>query len=520
MTLVNLEYVNIRYGGEIGDGYLKVVVKLFATESQLNIIINIHLGDYQLEETTWNNIINNHILPILTYRNILNTQIKAYHKVNMPVKENVEKFNEVTEIRDGTIEIPSEDDTSTDLYEVTTDVNGENTNTDGFEDMTAKCVTKFKELKKNKNMFGLDDCIISKGNETTMLNNDVKEESLKIDDGRNKSQFKVIKNHFDNPCTTFHSKVTINNKIKADIERYKAVHDLHSYGIMNRNEVMSKESLFNKERLDLCDENVKAEQKMMVVPYQVINQEKVKEVIKVCKNKKTEFIPKYTRLKRCNAVNNLHKHDKLNQNEAELKMKVDYNVNVDDSDEDAKIRCEVLKKRLEFTYTDRRASGDSTQQLNNKLNNFTRYQNLHGLIDYIMIKRNEIMKNHDDFSGRSLNVNSICNTAENVCSRKKIVVRPNHHDSENSRSPISSDKKMACKPKDARQRNSAYKSVQNNVQNKKFEKQKSQKMKSASKKDTLSTENRIKKQEIRNWFKKKAKKLKSVFVHCVPVRKK
>ena len=116
LTLVNLEYVNIRYGGEMGDGYHKVVVELFATESQLNIIIKIHLGEYELNETSWNKIIKDHILPILTYRNILNTQLKSsYHKVSMPVKENVEKLDEVIKELDGMIEIPSEDDARTDL---------------------------------------------------------------------------------------------------------------------------------------------------------------------------------------------------------------------------------------------------------------------------------------------------------------------------------------------------------------------------------------------------------------------
>ena len=67
LTLVNQEYINIKYGGEIGNGYYKVILEISATESELTIAIKMHIGDYEFIGTTWNKVINYYILPFLTY---------------------------------------------------------------------------------------------------------------------------------------------------------------------------------------------------------------------------------------------------------------------------------------------------------------------------------------------------------------------------------------------------------------------------------------------------------------------
>ena len=139
----------------------------------------------------------------------------------------------------------------------------------------------------------MDGCIIPKRNEIMMLNEDAKEHNLKKDGGKNKTDFKALKNHTEKPCTTHLDKTTNDNRIKTDfdrykdmkaeyvtkfkkLKRYKATNDLHSYGILDRNKVKSKVRLFNKENLDLCNENVKTEKKVMRISCQVINEEKIK----------------------------------------------------------------------------------------------------------------------------------------------------------------------------------------------------------------------------------------------------
>ena len=75
-----------------------------------------------------------------------------------------------------------------------------------------------------------------------------------------------------------------------------------------------------------------------------------------------------------------------------------------------------------------------------------------------MTKQNEVMKNQEDFRGRSLNANFSHNTAENVFLRKKIVVTSNHYNSVKSRSQSFLDHNTSFSLKDERQAiNSRYK---------------------------------------------------------------
>ena len=163
-------------------------------------------------------------------------------------------------------------------------------------------------------MFRMDGCIIPKRNEIMMLNEDAKEHNLKKDGGKNKTNFKALKNHTEKPCTTHLDKTTNDNRIKTDfdrykdmkaeyvtkfkkLKRYKAANDSHSYGKLNRNEVKPKVRLFNKENIDLCDENVKTGMKVVGILCQITNQEKIEEDIEVCENKNNECVPKYKKHK-------------------------------------------------------------------------------------------------------------------------------------------------------------------------------------------------------------------------------
>ena len=72
-------------------------------------------------------IVNDHILPILTYGNIMNTQLKSYHKISMFLKQHIEKINEVSSEEDRVREFFS---SQRDIQGVTANKNAESISAD------------------------------------------------------------------------------------------------------------------------------------------------------------------------------------------------------------------------------------------------------------------------------------------------------------------------------------------------------------------------------------------------------